>query len=159
MISLRPEFTSIGEVDVSFARRYVNFGPAPDLILMQFRPVGGSVAGSCFNGTVLAAGSETCEFRADGIVTYQVRHTLQMIGECPLLMTYSGISDVGEDGYESVLDDRMPGCVRVDAAARFYTSAPNYRWLNRLQCVLQGERDFLGGSLHCDIFAPLGGDA
>ena len=158
MISLQPKFMSIGVVDVSFARTHVNFGPAPDLVLMQFRAVGGSAAGSRFNGAVLPAGSESCEFRADGIVTYQVSHTLQMTGECALLMTYSGMSDVGEDGYERALDDRMPETVRVDAAARFFTSAPNYRWLNRLYCIVQGERDFLRGSLHCDIFAPIGAD-
>ena len=158
MMTLQPAFSSIGAVDVSFARKHVNFGPSPDLVIVQFRAIAGAVAGSRFNGTVLPAGSETCEFRADGIVTYQVSHTLHMKGGCALLMTYSGVSDVGEDGYERVLDDRMPERVRLDATARFFASAPNYRWLNRLHCIVRGERDFVGGSLHCDIFAPFNED-
>jgi hypothetical protein len=147
-------FSSIGSIIITYDTNHVNVGPAPDLILVHFRAVGAHATGPYLDTARFTDGYEDAEFRADGIVTYRGNYLLTLDGIRPLVLTYSGMSDVGEDAYEHVLlDDLLPGAVRLDASARFFTSALNHRWLNKLQCNARGERDFRGASGSYELFA------
>ncbi len=54
-------------------------------------------------------------------------------------MTYSGVIELGEDGYQKFLANDIPKRVRVWTTPRFLAADPTYKWLNRLQCVSIGE--------------------
>ena len=150
-------FSRIGSITVRYDKKHVNIGPAPDLILVHFRAVSAKMTGPFLEAETasLADGYEDAEFRADGIVTYYGNYLFELSGFDPLLLRYSGMSDVGEDAYEHMLDDVLPGTVRFDASARFFTSTLAHRWLNKLQCNARGDRDFQGASGSYDFFARI----
>jgi hypothetical protein len=146
-------FSHIGSLVVHFDSSYVNIGPAPDLILVHFTAVCATTKGPYFQSADLTEGYEDVAFRADGIVTYRGCYFLSVDGIDPFLLTYSGMSDVGEDAYEEMLDDILPGAARIDASAQFFASALKHRPLNRIRCRVYGERDFRGAFAACEFFA------
>jgi hypothetical protein len=153
MQSERPSFSRIGSLVVRYDENHVNIGPAPDLIFVHFRAVSATATGPFLETLLLTDGYEDAEFRADGIVTYSGSYLLTLEGTDPLLLTYSGMSDVGEEAYEQMIDDVLPTSVRLDASARFFTSTLKYRWLNKLHCNARGDRDFRDSSGFYELFA------
>jgi hypothetical protein len=145
--------SNIASFTVHFDTAHINLGPAPDLILVHFRAVSVKATGPYLGSASLAEGYEDAEFRADGVVTYRASYFLTVDGVDPLLLTYSGMSEVGEDAYEHMLDDHLPVAAAIDASALFFTSALKHRWLNKLPCRAYGVRDYRRSLASCDLIA------
>jgi hypothetical protein len=145
--------SNTGSLIVHFDTAHVNIGPAPDLILVHFRAIAAKASGLSLDSALLTEGYEDAEFRADGIVTYRGNYFLRIDDRYPLLLTYSGMSDIGEDAYEQMLDDVLPDMAHIDASTRFFTSALEHRWLNRIRCRAYGERNFRSALASCGLYA------
>ena len=68
-------------------------------------------------------------------------------------MTLSGVGDLGEDGYERFLQGELYGTVPLRVVPRFPTAHPDYRWLNRLQCLGIGEVNLERSEVSYDVYA------
>jgi hypothetical protein len=66
---------------------------------------------------------------------------------------YTGVADLGEDGYEKFLSGDLPPTGQLRTAARIQTAHPAYTWLNRLQLLNIGEVDFARVAVRYDTYA------
>ena len=73
--------------------------------------------------------------------------------ERSIYMAYTGVGDLGEDGYQKFLRGELPASVKLRVAPRFHTSHSKYLWLNRLQCLNIGEVDLQRLEVRYDVYA------
>jgi hypothetical protein len=114
-------------------------GPVPEGIRINFYSVGGEVSGPMIRGKVRPVGGDWMTVRRDGVAILDVRTTFETHDAALILVTYTGVIDLGEDGYDKFLRGEMPAAARIKTSPRFATSHPQYLWLNRLHCVGIGE--------------------
>ena len=102
-------------------------------------------------GKLRPVGGDWLLLRKDGIGVLDVRTTMELEGGA--LATYGGVLDLGPNGYEEFAQGILPPRIELKIAPRFYTSHPDYLWLNRLQGIGNGlfERDQL--RVTYDIYA------
>jgi len=121
--------------------------------LRAFFPVEeGELLGPRVRGRVLKGGGDWILIRSDGVQLIDVRATVQTDDGALIYATYTGVGDLGEDGYANYLKGRGPGRVTIRATARYQTAHPAYRWLNRLQCVNVGEAEVQKRLLRYDVY-------
>lgn len=113
-------------------------GSTPDGIRVTWNAATGSMAGPRLNGKVLQ-GADWMQIRTDGIAHVDVRALLETSEGVRIMMTYSGIIELGEEGYQNFLANNVPKRLGVWTTPRFLAANPAYKWLNRLQCVSIGE--------------------
>ena len=77
--------------------------------------------------------------RRDGVAHLNVRTTFETHDRALILVTYEGMIDMGEGGYQSFLRGKLPETANLRIAPRFVTSHPDYAWLNRTFCLGVGE--------------------
>jgi hypothetical protein len=82
-----------------------------------------------------------------------VRLTVETHDGALILVTYPGIIDLGEDGYDKFLRGELPLKPQVRTSPRFFTSHPDYLWLNRLHCLGVGQSDLPANSVSYDVYA------
>src|SRR5262245_12552220 len=121
-------------------------GPLPEGIRVNFYSTGGEVTGPRIRGKVRPVGGDWMTVRRDGVATLDVRTTFETHDAALILVTYSGIIDLGEDGYDKVLRGELPVAAQIRTSPRFATSHPQYLWLNRLHCIGVGE--YIAASNH-----------
>lgn len=132
-------------------------GPVPEGLRANFHVTGGTVTGPKVQGKVLPGGSDCLLMRPDGVAIVDVRLTLQTDDGAIIFATYSGLCDLGEDGYQQFMAGQPPApgsALRV--FPKFQTAHDNYKWLQRLACVGVGEAhvNFGGESrLLFDVYA------
>jgi hypothetical protein len=68
-------------------------------------------------------------------------------------ITYTGVMDLGPDGYEKFLKGEAPATAAVRAAPRFRTAHPAYAWMNRLQCISIGKATPATPEVLFDVYA------
>ena len=110
-------------------------GPAPDGLRLIFPIVSGEVAGPRMRGKVLPGGGDWFTCRRDGVGILDVRDTIETDDGALIYMFYTGVTDLGEDGYEKALRGELPSVLQLRTTPRFQTGHPAYAWLNRLQCI------------------------
>lgn len=115
--------------------------------------LGGEMNGPRLRGKLLPGGGDWLLLRTDGIGLVDVRLTLQTHDEVLIYMTYTGVIDLGADGYNRFLAGEMPATFAVRTAPRFQTGHPDYVWLNRLQCLGVGEVDANAAKVSYDSYA------
>ena len=99
-------------------------------------------------------GGDWLVIRTDGVGILDVRATIETRDEGALIyVTYTGVGDLGEDGYEKFLRGELSGSVPLRVVPRFLTSHPDYRWINRLQCLGIGEVDLDRLEVSYDVYA------
>ena len=103
----------------------------PEGIKANFYVTGGEVTGPKIRGKLRPAGGDWLTVRRDGVVIMDVRVTVETHDGALILVTYPGIIDLGEDGYDKFLRGELPPILQIRIAPRFFTSHPNYLWLNR----------------------------
>ncbi len=87
-----------------------------------------------------------------------VRITIETDDGALIYSTYSGVADLGEDGYQAFLrGEPPPSGTAIHIVPRYHTSHPDYRWLNRLQCVGIGQAFMERGEVRYDIYAVRSG--
>lgn len=102
-------------------------------------PLEGVVAGPKLNGKLRHMGGDWMTVRRDGVGLLDVRATIETTDGALLYVHYEGYCEFGDDGYNAFLQQRYPSSVPTRTAPMFHTAHPNYRWLNRVQCITIGE--------------------
>jgi len=128
-------------------------GPTAQGIRAIFPVVDGEVTGPKLHGKVLSGGGDWLTVRRDGVQLIDVRGTAQTDDGALVYVAYTGVGDLGEDGYERFLRGDVPDKIPLRAAARLETAHPRYAWLNRLQCLLVGEADRQESKVRYDVYA------
>lgn len=141
----------------SYTGRLINppevIGPAPEGIRVNFYSAGGEFTGSKMRGTVRSVGGDWVTVRKDGVAHLDVRSTLETHDGALILMTYLGVVDFGEDGYDRFLRGEISSVTKLRTAPRFVTSHPEYVWLNRLFCLGIGEYRSASNEATYDVYA------
>ena len=104
-------------------------------------------------GRLRRVGGDWLSLRPDGIGVLDVRATFELDDGALIYTTYSGVADLGPDGYERFLAGNPPTQVQLQITPRYYTGHSDYLWLNRLQCVGIGEVDMQQMRASYDIYA------
>lgn len=128
-------------------------GPTPEGLRVNAYVTGGKVTGPRIKGKVLPVGGDWLTVRPDGVGILNVRATLETEDGALIYISYQGVGDLGEDGYQNFLDGNPPGKFPLHVAPRFLTAHPDYLWVNRLQCVNVGEADLANSVVAYDVYA------
>jgi hypothetical protein len=128
-------------------------GPLPDGIRVTFYSTGGEFEGPRCRGKLRPVGGDWMTIRKDGIGLLDVRTTFETHDGALILVTYTGLVDLGENGHDSFLRGELPTPVKLRIQPRFYTTHPDYVWLNRLFCVGIGEYNRAANHAQYDIYA------
>jgi hypothetical protein len=128
-------------------------GPTPEGIRVNFLVAGGDVTGPRVCGTVRPVGGDWLTVRTDGVGLVDCRLTIETHDRGLLSLSYSGVVDLGTDGYQAFLQGKSPSTIPVRVASRFQTAHPSYNWLNRLQCFSIGETDLDRSEVRFDVYA------
>jgi len=128
-------------------------GPVPEGIKVNFYVTGGKVEGPKVNGKVLPVGGDWLTIRTDGVGILDVRATMETHDGALIYTAYSGVMDLGKDGYQKALRRDVPAIIPIQTAPRYYTAHPEYQWLTRIQCVGVGQTDMAKLEVSFDIYA------
>lgn len=131
-------------------------GPTPEGLRLNGYVTGGEVSGPRINGKVLPVGGDWLTVRPDGVGILNVRATLETDDGALIYMSYQGVGDLGENGYQDFLDGKPAGKFPLHVAPRMLTAHPDYLWVNRLQCVNIGEADLENFRVAYDLYALTG---
>jgi Protein of unknown function (DUF3237) len=127
-------------------------GPTPDGIRTIWNAVSGTVVGPRLNAKVLQ-GADWMQIRPDGVANIDVRAALETNDGARIMSIYTGVMEMGEDGYKNFLANKLPSTFQARTSQRFLTGDPKYKWLTRLQCVSVGTV-FLGELAYVyDVYA------
>ena len=119
-------------------------------------PLGGrkiaAVQGGTFEGERLrghvhpAPGGDWLLMRHDGVLTLDVRLTLETDDGALIYMRYNGMRHGPDEVMDKVNRGEAvdPGSYYFRVAPQFETAAPQYDWLNRMLCIGVGERTATG---------------
>jgi len=128
-------------------------GPVAEGIKANFYVTGGKVEGPKVKGKVLPVGGDWLTIRTDGVGILDVRATMETHDAALIYTAYSGMMDLGKDGYQKVLQRNLPAIIHIQSAPRYYTAHPEYQWLNRVQCVGIGQFEIAKLEVSFDIYA------
>jgi hypothetical protein len=101
-------------------------GPVPGDVRLDFAVMGGEASGPRLQGLVKPGGTDFATLRADGVILVDARGILES-HDCALIeITYTGMIDLGPDGYADFLKGAAPALLDVRATPRFRTAHPAY---------------------------------
>jgi Protein of unknown function (DUF3237) len=142
----------LGQVRASLAPPLV-VGETPDGLRVNFAITGGEIVGRRFNARVETGGADALRIRLDGTAILAVRTTLMTHDGARIYTEYSGVLDLGPDGFQRALKGDLPSTPAVHLAPRFVSASPEYRWLNRLQCMGIGYVNMPKLEVNYDLYA------
>lgn len=128
-------------------------GPLPEGIRINFYVTGGSATGPRLKGTLRAAGGDWLTLRSDGVGAMDVRATVETPEGALIYIAYTGVAELGADGYARFLANDPPATFSLRTAPRLSSAHPDYLWLNRLQCVGIGQADLARLEVRYDLYA------
>ena len=129
-------------------------GPVPEGIRVNAYVTGGEVSGPKLRGRLLPVGGDWLTIRTDGVGVLDVRATIETHDGALIYVTYAGVIDLGEDGYQKFLQGEPPASgTPIRTAPRFHTAHPDYQWLNRLQCLGIGQAFLERSEVVYDVYA------
>ena len=91
--------------------------------------------------------------REDGTAIVAVKATLRTDDGARVFTEYSGVLELGQNGYQNALKGDFPPRPQVYLAPRFVCASPAYRWLNRLQCMGIGYVTMADLEVNYDLYA------
>ena len=83
-------------------------GPVPEGIRVNFHFTGGEVTGPKVYGKLRPVGADWLTIRTDGVGILEVRATIETQDEALIYSSYTGVGDLGEDGYDKFLQGEPP---------------------------------------------------
>ena len=128
-------------------------GPVPEGIRANVYVTGGEVTGPKVHGKIKPVGGDWLTVRTDGVAVLDVRATFETREEALIYVSYTGVGDLGEDGYERFLRGESDSIVPLRVVPRFLTAHPDYLWLNRLQCLGIGQVNLESLEVAYDVYA------
>ena len=134
--------------------RRERIGPVPEGLRVNVEVTGGEVSGPKVFGKLSALGGDWLTVRRDGVVILDVRGTIETNDGALIYVSYNGISDLGETGYDQFTQVGRPAQgMPIRTSPRFHTSHPDYLWLNRLHCLGIGQSFPDRGEVAYDVYA------
>ena len=93
--------------------------------------------------------------RTDGVGIIDVGTTLETTEGALISVTYHGRVDLGEDGYQSYLNEGFPRqhAIPLPMSVHFHTTHTNYLWLNRPQGLAIGLIEPARAIVAYDVYA------
>lgn len=128
-------------------------GPVPEGIRANAYVTGGEAKGPVIKGKIRPTGGDWATLRNDGILLLDVRATIETDDGALILITYTGMGDFGESGYQDFLAQKMPPTIPLRINPRFWTAHPKYTWLNRTYCLGIGALDSATFTVTYDVYA------
>ena len=125
----------------------------PEGIRVNFYFTGGEVIGPKIQGKLRPVGADWLTIRRDGVGILDIRGTIETQDGALIYTTYTGVGDLGEDGYEKFLRGELPQTLPLRTVPRYQTAHPEYQWLNRLQCLGIGEVNLERLEVQYDLYA------
>jgi hypothetical protein len=141
----------LGAFTVRLIKPPESFGPCADGMHITYHIESGEIRGPRINGKV--RGGDWMVLRRDGVGVAESRITYETDDGARLLSRYSGILDLGPDGYERAQRNDFDADPPVVLTPQFTTSHPGWLWLNRLQCLAVGRASMTELMLRVDIYA------
>jgi uncharacterized protein DUF3237 len=136
-----------------FVREPEIIGNTPDGIKVNWWVTSGSFEGPRLRGKLRPEGADWMTIRPDGIGILDVRATLETHDGALISVTYSGVFELGADGYRNFIAGKYPKLPEARTTPRYLTADPRYSWLNRLQCIAAGAVDLDTLNFVYDSFA------
>jgi hypothetical protein len=114
-------------------------GETPAGFLVNWYPVSGTLDGPAFRASVIPGGEHQTVVRPDGIGVLSASVSIRTGDGALIALRHSGTVDYGEDWATRLSRGAWPAVLPVRSHIQLLTSHPNYRWLNRLDCLGVGE--------------------
>jgi Protein of unknown function (DUF3237) len=146
------QLVEVAALALSFNPETIQIGPAPESLYFQHCVVSGRIHGSAIDAAVLRRGSEWAKVRGDGVLTVEIPFIFEAWPRKLVFAELRGVCNLGENGYEALLDGVPPNSTAIDLVINFHTSAVELRWLNRIHCVGAGRRDFQRSTLEATLY-------
>jgi Protein of unknown function (DUF3237) len=128
-------------------------GLLPEGLKVNFYNTGGEVNGPRIRGKLRPVGGDWVTVRKDGVAILDARVTFETDDGAVILVTYPGVIDFGEDGFERFQRGALPPAAQIRISPRFFTGHPNYVWLTRLHCLGIGEYSPANRTASYDVYA------
>ena len=153
MFNHKYQLEHIFSFDVALENPPEVIGPVSEGIRANFYCKGGEVTGPKLRGRCRPVGGDWLTIRTDGVGTLDVRTTLESHDGALIAIAYTGVVDIGTDGYQRFLSGNLPPRLALRVVPRCQTAHPGYLWLNRVQCVGIGEVDMERSHVSYDVYA------
>ena len=127
--------------------------PLPEGARAIFYITGGTVEGPRLKGRIQAVGADWFVLRPDGVGELDVRTTIETDDGALIYLSYRGIGDLGEDGYQRFLRGEVPPAFRLRTSPVLRTAHPAYQWLHRPLCIGVGDADLVKSEASYDVYA------
>jgi hypothetical protein len=131
-----------------------HIGPVPEGLRVNVHVTGGEVTGPKVFGKLRSLSGDWLTIRRDGVATLDVRTTIETNDGALIYLTFNGLSDRGEDGFERSLQGAAaPSGTKIHISPRFHTAHGRYLWINRVHCLGIGAADPERGWVAYDVYA------
>jgi hypothetical protein len=147
------ELDFLCHVETQLAQKPEIIGQTPEGIRVHYFVSSGAVRGPQLNGTVSRQGGDWMTIRTDGVAIPDVRATIMTDDGALIYMRYKGVFELGKDGYQAFLRNKLPANPKLLIAPCFTTADQRYAWLNRHQCIGIGFVDTNRLSVRYDLYA------
>jgi truncated hemoglobin YjbI len=146
----------LGSLKVGLRREVV--GVTPDGLRIEWHVTRGNFVGPELDWVVLPGGADWTRIRQDGVGVVNVQLCFETRTGERIHCSYSGLFDLGVDGYARALRGDSDPFPPVVVTPTFATAAPALTWLNRTQCVGVGRVDMKAQRIEYDFYVVRVGD-
>src|SRR5215831_13642956 len=94
-------------------------GPVAEGLRVNFHVTGGEVTGPRMRGTLRPVGGDWLTLRTDGVGVLDVRATIETHDNALIHIAYTGVCDLGANGYEAFTKNALPRTAPIHVATRF----------------------------------------
>ncbi|WP_299488456.1 DUF3237 domain-containing protein [Acaryochloris sp. IP29b_bin.137] len=143
----------LATVQVQLLKTPEIIGQTPEGLKINWFVKIGQVSGPKLNAIFSPYGSDHMTIRPDGIGILDADVTLTTAEGALIQTRYSGVFELGQQGYQNFLRRQWPNAPPLRIAPRFLTEHPKYQWLNRLQCIGIGEVQMSNLLVIYDLYA------
>jgi len=127
-------------------------GVVPDGLRIDWHVKEGSFVGPGLEAVTLPGAADWMRIRNDGVAIVNVQACFETRTGVRIYSSYSGILDLGRDGYARALRNELPPLPPVVVALTFATADKELEWLNRAQCIGVGKVDTTAPSVELDVY-------
>jgi hypothetical protein len=113
----------------------------------------GSFTGPEHEGVILPGAADYMRIRQDGVGIVNVTELFQTQSGARLFCSYSGIFELGADGYARALRGDFDPVPPFVVAPTYVTADKELAWLNRAQCIGVGRVEMKALRLEYDVYA------
>jgi hypothetical protein len=127
-------------------------GALPDGLRINWHFTEGRFVGPHLEGIVLPGAADFMRIRQDGIGIVNVTELLQTRTGARLYCSYSGMFDLGPDGYARAMRGEFDASPPFVTAPTYTTADKELAWINRAQCIGLGRVDTKAMRIESDVY-------